>query len=84
MDFQSCFPIWDKLTAAQRDRILGGLISRHVRKGTVIHSSSADCTGLLLVKSGQLRAYPLPSVRPGYLPVLRLLHDAEHSVRRQH
>ena len=59
MDFQSCFPIWDKLTAAQRDRILGGLISRHVRKGTVIHSSSADCTGLLLVQSGRLRAYIL-------------------------
>lgn len=59
MDFQSCFPIWDKLTDAQRNRVMGGLISRHVEKGTVIHSSSADCTGLMLIQSGRLRAYIL-------------------------
>ena len=28
-------------------------------KGTVLHSGGADCAGLLLVKSGQLRAYIL-------------------------
>ena len=30
-----------------------------VKKGTVIHNGSMDCTGLLLVKSGQLRAFIL-------------------------
>lgn len=59
MDFQSYFPIWNKLTAAQQERILGGLMERKVIKGTVIHNGSMDCTGLLLVKSGQLRAYIL-------------------------
>ena len=29
------------------------------KKGTVIHNGSMDCTGLLLVKSGQLRAFIL-------------------------
>ena len=39
--------------------ITANLISRTVKKGTVIHNGSSDCTGLLLVKSGQLRAYIL-------------------------
>ena len=59
MDFQSYFPIWNKLTPAQQERILGSLMERKISKGTVIHNGSMDCTGLLLVKSGQLRAYIL-------------------------
>ena len=59
MEFQSCFPIWDNLTADQQGRILDSLAFRRIQKGTVIHNGSADCTGLLLVKSGQLRAYIL-------------------------
>lgn len=59
MSFQSCFPIWDKLSEAQQSRILDGLVCRQIGGGTVIHSGSMDCTGLLLVKSGQLRAYIL-------------------------
>ena len=59
MDFQSCFPIWSKLTAAQQEKIQNTLIRRSIQKGTVIHNGSADCAGLLLIKSGQLRAYIL-------------------------
>lgn len=59
MELQSCFPIWEKLTAAQQGRILDSLAVRRVKKGTVIHNGSADCAGLLVVKSGQLRAYVL-------------------------
>ena len=59
MEFQSAFPVWDKLTAQQQSRLLGSLITRPVKKGTVIHNGSMDCTGLLLIKSGQLRAYIL-------------------------
>ena len=59
MEFQSYFPVWDKLTAAQQDLISGHLMTRSIPKGTVIHNGSMDCTGLLLVKSGQLRAYIL-------------------------
>ncbi len=59
MEFQSCFPIWDKLSAAQQNSILDSLALRQIKKGTVIHNGSMDCTGLLLVKSGQLRAYIL-------------------------
>ncbi len=59
MDFQNCFPVWNKLTAPQQERIHGALMTRKVGKGTVIHNGSMDCTGLLLVKSGLLRAYIL-------------------------
>lgn len=59
MDFQTCFPVWDQLTLAQQSRILDNLISRKVKKGTVVHNGHMDCLGLLLVQSGQLRAYIL-------------------------
>ena len=59
MGFESYFPIWDQLTEAQKNRLQGDLISRQVPKGTIIHNGSMNCTGLLLVKSGQLRAYIL-------------------------
>ncbi|WP_434310232.1 Crp/Fnr family transcriptional regulator [Hominifimenecus sp. rT4P-3] len=59
MDFPSTFPIWNQLNTLQQNRILGSLTTRKVRKGALIHNGSMDCTGLLLVKSGQLRAYLL-------------------------
>lgn len=59
MDFQDYFPVWNKLTAPQQNQILGSLLTRNIKKGTAIHGGSMDCTGLLLIKSGQLRAYIL-------------------------
>ena len=59
MEFQNYFPIWDKLNKVEQDRITDNLITRKVTKGTVIHNGSMECTGLLLIKTGQLRAYIL-------------------------
>lgn len=59
MTFQEYFPIWDQLRPEQQDKILNSLIFKSVTKGTVLHNGSMDCTGLLLIKSGQLRAYIL-------------------------
>ena len=59
MTFQDAFPIWDQLQPDQQERIGNALIFRSAEKGTTLHSGDADCTGLLLVKSGQLRAYML-------------------------
>ena len=59
MTFQEYFPIWDQLDASQQNRLLDALIFRAVKKGTVLHNGSMDCTGLLLLKTGQLRAYIL-------------------------
>ena len=59
MDFSEYFPIWDKLTASQQERILSVSTFREVKSGTVLHDGSPDCLGMLLVRSGQLRAYML-------------------------
>ena len=59
MDFANCFPIWDKLTEDQRQRIRSVSELIDVKKGTVLHDGSPDCMGMLLVSSGQLRAYIL-------------------------
>ena len=59
MDFSQYFPIWDKLTDDQRQRITQRVVRREVKKGTLLHDGSNECTGLLLVRTGQLRAYIL-------------------------
>ena len=59
MEFASYLPFWEKLTAQQQERIAGVIESRKVSKGTRIHDSSAECLGLVIVRSGQLRAYIL-------------------------
>ena len=59
MEFKQCFPVWDELTPAQRQRLSEAVADRRIRKGDVVHRGSLDCAGLLLVQSGQLRAYAL-------------------------
>ena len=65
MDFSSYFPIWNKLTPTQQQILERNAVLRKVDKGTVIHNGTViyngtvECTGLLLVISGQLRAYIL-------------------------
>ena len=58
-EFAEYFPIWNQMTAEQRNRIAQVIDYKTVKKGTVIHDGSPDCLGMLLVRSGQLRAYLL-------------------------
>ena len=59
MEFAEYLPVWDKLTPQQQYQVGQVIEFRSVKKGTHIHDSSADCLGLVMVKSGQLRAYIL-------------------------
>ena len=59
MTFQDYFPIWNKLSTNQQMRLCSNLLLRSVPRGTVLHNGETNCTGLLLIKSGQLRAYIL-------------------------
>ena len=59
MDFAEYLPFWNKLTGDQKTRISNVIEFRQIKKGTHIHDSSADCLGLVVVRSGQLRAYIL-------------------------
>ncbi|MDE7220802.1 MAG: Crp/Fnr family transcriptional regulator [Oscillospiraceae bacterium] len=59
MEFSEYFPVWDNMTPQQQQAVSASLVSRSAEKGTVLHNGGTDCTGLLLVKSGQLRAFIL-------------------------
>ena len=57
MDFSEYFPIFDKLTADEQDQLRRLSMRRTVPGGTLLHNGDKDCMGLLLLRSGQLRAY---------------------------
>ena len=59
MDFAECFPIWDKMTPQQQEKLLEVSHPLDVKAGTVLHNGQMDCLGLLLIRSGQLRVYTL-------------------------
>ena len=59
MGFEAEFPVWEKLSENQRAWLSHRVREREVSRGTVVHGDGVDCTGLLLVRTGQLRAYIL-------------------------
>ncbi len=59
MNFEQYFPVWDKLTPRQQEKIREVTEFQTFKSGTILHDGSPDCLGLLLVRSGQLRAYIL-------------------------
>ena len=59
MEFSQYFPIWNKLTREQQQRLSDVTELQQIKRGTVIHDGSPECKGMVLVKSGQLRAYLL-------------------------
>lgn len=59
MKFEEYFPVIRKLTKEQQKRIQEAVTEKSVEKGTVLHDGAADCTGLLVVQFGMLRAYIL-------------------------
>ena len=59
MSIAQFFPVFDKLTPQQQQMVLDFTAVRTVPAGMVVHNGSVECTGFLLVRSGQLRAYTL-------------------------
>ena len=57
MDFSEFFPVWDKLKDDERALIAAFAKERRFPKGSVLHRGSSECTGLMLIRSGQIRAY---------------------------
>lgn len=56
MAFSAYFPIFDQLSAQEQTQLAQQAVLRRVPQGTLLHSGSEDCMGLLLVRNGQLRA----------------------------
>ena len=61
MSIAHYFPVFSKLTPQQQQMVLDYTAIRTVPAGTVVHNGAMECTGFLLVRSGQLRAYTLSS-----------------------
>ena len=59
MSIANYFPVFSKLTPQQQQMVLDYTAIRTVPAGTVVHNGAMECTGFLLVRSGQLRAYTL-------------------------
>lgn len=56
MNFASYFPIWNKLNEQEQALLKNSVYEKNIKAGTLV-KSGGDCLGLMLVKSGQLRAY---------------------------
>ena len=59
MEFRDLFPIWDRLTGVQQSALASAVVLSRVKKGEIVHNGELRCTGVLLVQTGQLRAYIL-------------------------
>ena len=59
MSLADYFPIWGQLSEAEQMTLQQAAQKRIAPKGTLLHNGSADCIGLFLVRSGQLRAFIL-------------------------
>lgn len=59
MQIEEFLPFWGKLTKEEQEMLRERAMVQQVKKGTVIHNGSEDCTGLIIVEKGQLRAYTL-------------------------
>ena len=56
--FSNTFPFWNELSTEDKDTLLRSSVSASFKKGTNVHNG-AECTGVILVKSGSLRLYML-------------------------
>ncbi len=57
MNCRDYFPMWDKLTSAQQEKIELSAQVRTFKKGDLVHNGMSDCSGLYLIISGQLRSF---------------------------
>ena len=61
MNYADYIPVWNKLDENQRNTIISSSVRRTFKKGAFLHHGSSECTGLMLILSGQIRAYTTSS-----------------------
>lgn len=50
-------PFWKTLTEGERQLVQQNMVLERFDKGGAVHSGGLDCRGMIVVKSGRLRAY---------------------------
>lgn len=61
MNYADFIPVWNRLDEEQRAKITSSSVRRTFKKGVFLHGGSSECTGLMLILSGQIRAYTTSS-----------------------
>ncbi len=59
MNYLENLPVWQKLDNKQRETLSSTAVNRTFYKGEILHNGSENCTGLILVCSGQIRVYTI-------------------------
>lgn len=59
MNYLTYLPVWDKLNRSQQDKLINSAVNRKFKKREILHNGSDDCTGLILIISGRLRAFTI-------------------------
>ena len=54
---EEALPFWKKLTRQQQDTLLRETRPQHFHKGDRLHAGDADCSGVYLLQSGQVRTF---------------------------
>lgn len=57
MELRDFFPFWEQLSPKERQLLEESSAPRSYEKGAILHDGTQDCTGLLLLTKGQMRAY---------------------------
>ncbi len=52
-------PFWKRLSDESKEILRSEITERFVSGGTILHGGREDCTGLLIVVSGRIRAYTM-------------------------
>ena len=58
-DYTDYLPFWKQLTPIQQQQIQKEITFRQAPKGTLLYGGLEECLGLILIRSGQLRAFLL-------------------------
>ena len=59
MNYLTYLNVWNKLDISQQNQLTKSSVIRKFHKDEILYKNATDCTGLILVISGQLRAYTI-------------------------
>lgn len=57
MNLKDFFPVYNRLTKEEQQLLDNAVFIKDAEAGTMIHSADSECTGFIIVQSGQLRAF---------------------------
>ena len=69
MEIKDFFPMWDNLEEKEKNILEKKVVLKSAKSGDILYDSDDSCSGLILVASGQLRAFYMSERR--FLMIIR-------------